>query len=83
MHDDSEQVQLVLTGKLFSEQPECWQNMVNFLSHNSPYFRPRFEHTIQKHLAKFNLTFVYKHYPEASVVKGTRTALTAWMLTYA
>jgi hypothetical protein len=81
MHDHT--VELVLTGKLFSEQPECWQNMVNLLSDNDPYFHNKFYPNIRKHLIKFNLRFVENVYPEPSVVKGTRTDLTAWMLTYA
>lgn len=80
MHDTAE---LVLTGKLFIEQPGCWQNMVNHLSHNDPYFHTHFYESIHKHLKKFNLQFVNNEYPEPSVVKGTRTDLTAWMLSYA
>ena len=80
MHDT---VELVLTGKLFNEQPVCWQNMVNLLSEHDPYLHTKFYPTIRKHLKKFNLQFVNNQYPEPSVVKGTRTDLTAWMLTYA
>ena len=74
---------LTLSGKLFTEQPVCWQNMVNELAEHDELFHMKFVHTISNHLAKFNLTYVNNLFPEASLVKGTLEDLTAWMLTYA
>ncbi len=77
------QAVLELTGDKFDEQPSCWQNIVNQLADADAYFHMKFVGAISNHLATFNLTYVNKMYPEASLVKGTPEDLTAWMLTYA
>lgn len=83
MLDDSELTELVLTGKLFSEQPPCWQNMVNQLEQEHDHFNGHFVPIIREHLKKFHLQFVHNYYPEHSVVKGSQSNMLAWMLTYA
>ena len=84
MHEQAQTLSVLeLSGSKFEEQPVCWQNMVNELSEQDEYFHKKFVSTINKHLAKFNLTYVNKLYPEASLVKGTPEDVTAWMLTYA
>ena len=81
MYDDI--AELVLTGRRFENQPVCWQNMVTELSSQGlGRFHSTYVLSIRMHLAKFNLTYVDKEYPEVSLVKGSPEDLTAWMLTY-
>ena len=84
MHDDQKPPLSVLelSGDKFDEQPVCWQNMVNKLSQDDEYFHKKFVRSIGKHLAQFHLTYVNNPYPEASLVKGTKEDLMAWILAY-
>jgi hypothetical protein len=88
MHDDSELTELELPGPTFSDQPLCYQNMINLLRQTrDPYFNMGFDRIVNEYLAEWKLEFV--RYPMEGLtnkglkIVGDRSNLTVWMLTHA
>lgn len=88
MHDDSELATLELPGPTFSDQPQCYQNMINLLRQTrDPYFNMGFDKIVNEYLAEWNLEFV--RYTIVGLtnkglkIQGNKSNLTAWMLSHA
>jgi hypothetical protein len=83
MHDDSELAELVVAGEWFDEMPLCWRHTVQIVESQNPRaFNHNHVNALNQYLANWNLTYVMRDHTHKSKVQGTRSNLTAWMLSH-